>query len=133
MIDIANVKEIAASDAIADMLRKYKFVTGALFNTDVSDDYTFQDAYCDLYRLNDGYSEKFIIGGSIQNDSQDDCGPDIRMYMNHNAFLSGDKVNETPVLFAEISDKNGINASGSGIGHEITLTLSGNPAARGRP
>ena len=74
----------------------------------------------------DGYSEKFIIGGSIQNDSQDDCGPDIRMYMNHNAFLSGDKVNETPVLFAEISDKNGINASGSGIGHEITLTLSGN-------
>ena len=45
MIDIANVKEIAASDAIADMLRKYKFVTGALFNTDVSDDYTFQDAY----------------------------------------------------------------------------------------
>ena len=60
MIDIANVKEIAASDAIADMLRKYKFVTGALFNTDVSDDYTFQDAYCDLYRLNDGYSEKFI-------------------------------------------------------------------------
>ena len=59
MIDIANVKGIVASDAIADMLRKYKFVTGALFSTDASDDYTFQDAYCDLYRLNDGYSEKF--------------------------------------------------------------------------
>ena len=60
MIDIARVKEIVAGDEIADMLRKYKFVTGALFNTDVSDDYTFQDAYCDLYWLNDGYSEKFI-------------------------------------------------------------------------
>ena len=60
MIDIANVKGIVAGDEIADMLRKYKFVTGALFNTDVSDDYTFHDAYCDLYRLNVGYSEKFI-------------------------------------------------------------------------
>ena len=60
MIEVSNVKEIVASDKIADMLRKYKFVTGALFNTDASDDYTFQDAYCDLYRLNDGYSEKFM-------------------------------------------------------------------------
>ena len=55
MIDIANVKGIVAGDEIADMLRKYKFVTGALFNTDVSDDYTCHDADCDLYRLNDGY------------------------------------------------------------------------------
>ena len=60
MIEVSNVKEIVAGDKIADMLRKYKFVTGALYNTDASDDYTYQDAYCDLYRLNDGYSEKFI-------------------------------------------------------------------------
>ena len=73
----------------------------------------------------DGYLEDFIIGGgSDEYDSQDKCGPDIRLYINHNAFLSGDKVNETPVLYADISDKNGINASGSGIGHDITLTLS---------
>ena len=58
MIDLSNVREIAAGDMIADMLRKYKFVSGALYNTDVSDDYTFQDAYCDLYKLG-SYPEKF--------------------------------------------------------------------------
>ena len=73
-----------------------------------------------------GYTESFIIGGSDANDTHDDCGPDILLYMNHKAFLSGDKVNETPVLYAEIKDPNGINSSGSGIGHDITLTINGN-------
>lgn len=73
----------------------------------------------------DGASEDFIIGGSSDNDAYDNCGPSITLYMNHKAFLSGDKVNSTPVLFAEISDDNGINSSGSGIGHDITLTING--------
>ncbi len=72
----------------------------------------------------DGSYENFIIGGSDKNDTQDNCGPDIKLYMNHTAFLSGDKINQTPVLYAEISDKNGINSSGSGIGHDITLTIN---------
>ena len=61
MIDLSDVKGIVAGDKITDMLRKYKFVTGALYNTDASDDYTYQDAYCDLYRLGDAYSEKFKV------------------------------------------------------------------------
>lgn len=72
----------------------------------------------------DGSSEKFIIGGSSENNAKDDCGPSITLYVNHKAFMSGDKVNNTPVLYAEISDENGINSSGSGIGHDITLTIN---------
>ena len=72
----------------------------------------------------DGNYEDFIIGGSGENETYDDCGPEIRLYMNHRAFLSGDKINQTPVLYAEIKDKNGINSSGSGIGHDITLTIN---------
>lgn len=54
-----DVKKVMAGDMIADALRKYKYVTGALFNQEVSADYTFQKAYCELYNLGDGYSEKF--------------------------------------------------------------------------
>ena len=72
----------------------------------------------------DGSDENFIIGGSDENETMDNCGPDIKIHMNHTAFLSGDKTNNTPVLYAEVSDKNGINSSGSGIGHDITLTLN---------
>ncbi len=73
----------------------------------------------------DGHNERITIGGSSNNELTDTCGPSIRLYMNHRGFLSGDKVNNTPVLIAEINDENGINASGSGIGHDITLTTKG--------
>ena len=36
-----DVKKIMAGDMIADTLRKYKYDTGALFNQEVSADYTF--------------------------------------------------------------------------------------------
>lgn len=70
----------------------------------------------------DGCDESFIIGGSNDAEITDSCGPNIKLFMNHKGFLSGDKVNNTPVLIAEVEDINGINASGSGIGHDITLT-----------
>ena len=54
-----DVKKIMAGDMIADTLRKYKYVTGALFNQEVSADYTFQKAYCELYNLDNRYSERF--------------------------------------------------------------------------
>lgn len=73
----------------------------------------------------DGYYENVIIGGSDDCEITDKEGPNIRMYMNQKSFLSGDKVNGQPVLFAEIHDENGINASGCGIGHDITLNIDG--------
>ena len=49
MIEEARAKQIVGTPEIADALRKYKFVTGQLFKTDVSDDYTFQEDYCRIY------------------------------------------------------------------------------------
>ena len=54
-----DVKKVMAGEEIADALRKYKYVTGALFNQVIAADYTFQKAYCELYNLGDEYSEKF--------------------------------------------------------------------------
>lgn len=59
MIEIKNVKEIVETPEIANALRRYKYVTGALFDAEVDADYTFQKSYCDLYGLVDNFSEDF--------------------------------------------------------------------------
>ena len=45
--------------------------------------------------------------------------------LNSEDFTNGDKVNLTPYFVARISDDNGINATGNGIGHDIQLIIDG--------
>lgn len=52
-------KKVMAGEMIADALRNYKYVIGALFHQEISADYTFQKAYCELYNLGDDYPEEF--------------------------------------------------------------------------
>lgn len=74
----------------------------------------------------DGYSSAFTIGGSdiAGNDS---IGPSIYCYLNTPQFQNGGNVNATPYFVAQISDPDGINASGTGIGHDMTLVVDGDP------
>ena len=70
-----------------------------------------------------GHDEHFIIGGSgsaVQNDS---LGPDMILYLNNPAFRSGDKTHERPHFYADLYDEDGINTVGSGIGHDLLLTV----------
>lgn len=71
-----------------------------------------------------GASEHFTVGGSdiMSNDS---IGPSIYCYLNSPSFANGGDVNTTPFFVAQISDKDGINASGSGIGHNMQLVIDG--------
>ncbi len=55
----------------------------------------------------------------------DSIGPSIYCYLNSPSFVNGGKVNPTPYFVAELNDKDGINASGSSIGHDITLVIDG--------
>jgi len=71
-----------------------------------------------------GAYEDFIIGGSCEDIDYETDGPSISLYLNTKNFVSGDKVNSSPVLYANLFDESGINASGCGIGHDITLTLN---------
>jgi hypothetical protein len=71
-----------------------------------------------------GYDEDFIIGGSGNATIEDTEGPKVVLYMNSEKFRSGDKINESPLLYIFANDNNGINASGVGIGHDITLKLN---------
>ncbi len=72
-----------------------------------------------------GSYEDFIIGGSSEVMDDDTDGPILQLFMNTESFVSGSTVNSSPVFFAKLYDENGINASGVGIGHDITLTISG--------
>lgn len=94
-------------------------------------DYSNESGLINVFAVNsdtketvNGYSEDFIVGGtgSLVTDS---IGPSIYCYLNSPSFTNGDNVNSTPYFYAELYDKDGINASGSGIGHDLTLTIDG--------
>lgn len=70
-----------------------------------------------------GNYENFFIGGVDPNGINDATGPQIKLYMNDEKFVSGGITNESPKLFALVSDSSGINTVGNGIGHDITAQL----------
>ena len=74
-----------------------------------------------------GHYEDFIIGGSSTLVAQDTIGPDIEMYLNNPAFQSGDQTYEFPHFYANIYDEHGINTVGTGIGHDLLLTVDNDP------
>ena len=55
----------------------------------------------------------------------DGIGPNIYCYLNTPSFVSGGDVNATPLFHAELYDKDGINVSGGGIGHDLELIVDG--------
>ena len=73
-----------------------------------------------------GHFEDFFIGGSDPNAQFEDKGPDVDIYLNTLHFVSGGQVDEQPLFIAYIDDPNGINTSGSGIGHDLQLTVDNN-------
>ncbi|GAB6982768.1 type IX secretion system sortase PorU [Prevotella dentasini] len=74
-----------------------------------------------------GDEEGFYINGSEQV-STDSIGPSVYCYLNSPSFVNGGSVNTTPYFVAEVSDKDGINASGNGIGHDMQLIIDGDMA-----
>ncbi len=73
-----------------------------------------------------GYFENFIIGGSNPNAPSDVTGPIINLYLNDDKFVFGGVTNENPLLLAYVTDSNGVNTVGNGIGHDITAILDQN-------
>ena len=71
-----------------------------------------------------GAYDKFTVNGSNIADN-DSIGPAIYCYLNSEDFTFGGNVNNTPLFVAQISDKDGINASGAGIGHDMELVIDG--------
>ena len=106
------------------------------FDFPVSVDASYSDEAClmNLYAVSNdraaechGMNSNFAINSSaeLKNDS---TGPALFVYLNNPDFRNGDKTNTTPYFVAMLRDSDGINATGSGVGHDIELIIDGNAA-----
>lgn len=71
-----------------------------------------------------GVEENFAMNGTEEGDNSGQ-GPSIYCYLNDRSFKDGGTVNSTPYFYAELHDEDGINAAGSGIGHDLELIIDG--------
>jgi len=90
-------------------------------------DYSFGKGKISYYAQNgiedaSGYSTSLTIGGSGVA-GNDNTGPQIKLYMDNLSFKDGGATGPDPVLLAYLTDENGINTTGNGIGHDIVATL----------
>lgn len=74
-----------------------------------------------------GYNEQFLVGGSSNELAADKQGPSITGYLNNPDFMTGGTVNATPYFVASLEDESGINTTNNGIGHNLELSIDGNP------
>lgn len=70
-----------------------------------------------------GYNKDFYVGSTDENFASDSKGPEVKLYMNDANFALGGITNENPAIFAMLSDENGINTVGNGVGHDITAII----------
>lgn len=92
--------------------------------------YAYGNGLISFYATNyvvdaNGSYDNVIVGGYNHTALPDVDGPIARIFIDDTLFISGGITNENPVFYAFVKDENGINATGTGIGHDITATLTG--------
>ncbi|ANF51855.1 hypothetical protein A0O34_15645 [Chryseobacterium glaciei] len=82
-------------------------------------------AYADN-KATDVFNNQAVQVGDINpNGINDSEPPKVKLYMNNTNFANGGITNQSPMLLACVTDDTGINSTGSGIGHDITVYLDG--------
>lgn len=128
MSPIVKVRENIVYDGLAT-------VTNGLWNAtfvvprDIS--YNFGAGKVSLYAWSAdtdaaGANNTIVIGGSSSTVVADNLPPDVKLFMDDLSFQNGGSTGTDATLIAPLSDDNGINTAGTGIGHEITAILDGN-------
>lgn len=95
-------------------------------------DYNLGEGKISLYAQDDsrnldasGYKSDILVGGTASNLLTDNQAPQMKLFMDSETFVSGDKVKPNTTLIVRLFDDNGINISGIGIGQDITASLKG--------
>ena len=114
-----------------DSIRSGKFDVSFAVTKDIN--YSGENGRVTLFGINDkgtvtanGSSDDFYVKGA-DDLATDSVGPSVYCYLNSRSFTNGDNVNPTPYFVAELSDQDGLNASGSGIGHDMQLVIDDDP------
>ena len=74
-----------------------------------------------------GQYGNIMFGGFNEDMVITEMYPTIELFISDTNFRNGGMTNETPTLYARLKDSIGINAAGSGLGHDITAMVDGNP------
>lgn len=77
------------------------------------------------YEHASGCYGRLYLGGLDEEAAIGQSRPEIRLFLGDTNFRNGGITDENPTLIALLSDSVGINAFGSGLGHDITATLDG--------
>lgn len=114
----------------SDVVKKGRFIVRVPIPRDIS--YTNDAGRVQIYAVSaDGQTEaagsntQFCLNGTDASAATDTLGPKVFAYLDTPDFVDGGITSSNPVFGATISDESGINASGSGVGHDIELTLDG--------
>ena len=74
-----------------------------------------------------GFQTNLTVGGFNPNPIDDSNGPEIALYMNDFSFVDYGLTDANPDLLVLLNDpQSGINASGLGLGHDLTAILDDN-------
>lgn len=73
-----------------------------------------------------GYYDRIIIGGTSEDAITDNEGPQIQIFFNDRSFVDGGETGKNTIMIVDLEDENGINLSGTSIGHDITAIFDGN-------
>ncbi|NMR34479.1 type IX secretion system sortase PorU [Chryseobacterium aquaticum] len=77
-------------------------------------------------KATDVFNNQAVQVGDINpNGINDNEPPKVKLYMNNTNFANGGITDQNPMLLACVTDDTGINSTGSGIGHDITVYLDG--------
>lgn len=74
-----------------------------------------------------GQYSNIMFGGFNEDMEIAELHPTVELFFGDTNFRNGGITNETPTLYARMRDSVGINAAGSGLGHDITAIIDGNP------
>ncbi len=85
----------------------------------------FYYAVSDDQKEANGAEDDILIGGVDANAPIDTIGPQIEAWIDFDNFTVGQtSTGSAPVLYATFFDESGINTSGIGIGHDITICIN---------
>lgn len=75
-----------------------------------------------------GMTEQVNVSTTAGAPLDDHAGPSVRLFLNDSTFVSGGLTGPDPTLVVRLEDASGINAVGSGVGHDLLLVVDGDEA-----
>lgn len=75
-----------------------------------------------------GATDAILVGDIADGELSDTVGPAIRAWVDYARGADGAIVGAAPYLYVAIADSQGVNVSGQGVGHDITLVVDGDRA-----